>query len=482
MRLGQTSAIYFSTKIIASVIGFFATIYFTRTLGEEVYGFYAITLALVSWLGIVKSVGFGGAIVKRMSENEEPNAYLAAGTVVKTVLTVMVAVGVVIFREQINAYVGQPVAEFVVLLLVVSVFSGLVNSALKGTHRVHLYAPLSMAKQIFRSMLMISLVFVGWGLSGMLLGYAIGTAVITTVGLVFVRPSFTMPQWRHVRRLFDFAKFSWLGSMSKKVMSDLDIIILGLLVPTGLTGIYAVAYTLSEFLEIFSHAIKESLFPELSKRSAVNDTDMISRLTNDALSYAGLFLIPGIVGSAVLGDRLMRVYGDGFAVGGQVLTILLVGILAYSYNKHLLNTLNGIDRPDLAFRTNAVFISANLILNVALVYTIGWVGAAIATATSAGIGLVFGFYYTRSHVGFKIPYREVTCQWVASLCMGLIVYIARYAGESNFAWVDDFNAVFVVLLVGIGAAVYFVLLLSISSTFRNTVTNNLPFAVPLLDR
>jgi len=54
--------------------------------------------------------------------------------------------------------------------------------------------------------------------------------------------------------------------------------------------------------------------------------------------------------------------------------------------------------------------------------------------------------------------------------------------EARWMWVDDFNAVFVVLLVGLGAAVYFVLLLGISSTFRTTVTNNLPFAVPLLDR
>ena len=118
MRLGQISIIYVISKIAASVIGFFATIYFTRTLGEEVYGFYAIALALVSWLGLVKSVGFGKAIVKRMSEEEEPDAYLAAGTLIKGTLTLIVAVLVFVFGDLVNAYVGRPVAEFVVLLLV----------------------------------------------------------------------------------------------------------------------------------------------------------------------------------------------------------------------------------------------------------------------------------------------------------------------------------------------------------------------------
>ena len=480
MRLGQTSVIYLIAKIFGSVIGFFATIYFTRTLGEEVYGFYAITLALVSWLGIVKSVGFGQAIVKRMSEDEEPDAYLAAGTTVKTVLTGIVAVGVLLFREQVNAYVGQPVAEFVVLLLVVSIFSGLVSSALKGSHRVHVYAPLSTVKQGVRSIAMVALVFVGWELSGMLLGHAIGTAVIAAIGLAIVRPTVTIPRWRHVRELFDFAKFSWLGSMRKKTFSDMDIVVLAVFVPAGLTGIYAVAYTLAKFLDIFGSAIRTTLFPELSKRAAADDNHMIRTLTTDALTYAGLFLIPGIVGGTILGERLLRIYGPGFGIGATVLPILLVGILAYSYTKQLLNTLNGIDRPNLAFRANAVFIGSNLLLNLALVYTIGWVGAAIATATSAGIGLLFGFHYTRKHVAFTVPYGEIARQWAAALGMGLVVYAARAFGEARWAWIADYNAVFVVGLVGLGAAVYFTLLFGISREFRTTVANNLPFDVPLL--
>ena len=476
MRLGQTSVIYLVSKLAGSLLGFLATIYFTRTLGEEIYGFYAITLALVSWLGIVKSVGFGKAIVKRMSEDEEPSAYLVAGTAIKATLTALVALGVLVFREQVNAYVGQPVAEFVVLLLVVSIFSGLVNTALKGTHRVHVYAPLSTAKQGAQSIVMIALVYLGWELAGMLLGYAIGTAAIAAIGLLVVRPTFARPRWRHVVSLFDFAKFSWLGSMRKKTFSDMDIIVLGLFVPAGLTGIYAVAYTLSKFLDIFGSAIQTTLFPELSKRSATDNTDMVRTLTNDALSYAGLFLIPGIAGAAILGDRLMLIYGDGFEIGAQVLTMLLVGILAYTYNKQLLNTLNAVDRPDLAFRANGVFIVSNLVLNVALVYTIGWIGAAIATASSAAIGLVFGFYYTRRHVGFSVPLEEISKQCLAALLMGVVVYAARALGETHP--IAAYNEIFVVALVGIGALVYFLVLLSISRTFRTTVSRNLPFDVP----
>jgi len=482
MRLGQTSAIYFISKLLAYMLGFVATIYFTRTLGDEIYGFYAVTLALVSWLGIIKTVGLGNAIVKRMSEGEEPNAYLAAGTAIKAALTTIVALGVFIFQDQVNAYVGQPVAELVVVLLIVSIASGLVSAALKGTHRVHIYAPLKTVKEAFMSISMVVLVFLGWELTGMLVGHALGTAIIAVIGLVIVRPQVVIPERRHFVRLFDFGKYSWLGKMEKKTINEMDILVLGVFASANLTGVYAVTYSLSKFLEVFGSAISKTLFPEMSKLSTEDDLQMVQKLTHDALTFAGILLIPGIIGAALLGDRLMLIYGPEFEIGEQVLVLLIIGVLIYTYSRQLFTTLNAIDRPDLAFRANGVVVIANIVLNVTLIYSIGWVGAAIATALSAAIGFVFGLYYVRTQISLSLPYCELSRQWIAALLMGSVVYIARYFGESNFAWVDDFNTVFVVLLVGLGAAVYFVLLLSISSTFRTTVTNNLPFAVPLLNR
>ena len=476
MRLGQTSVVYVVSKVLSSVIGFLATVYFTRTLGEEIYGFYAITIALVSWLGIVKSVGFGKAIVKRMSEEEESEAYLTAGTIIKGILTIFVSLGVLLFREHVNEYIGVPVAEFVILLLIATIFSDLVNSALKGSHRVHVYAPLSTFKEAARSILMVGLVYIGWELSGMLVGHAIGTVVMATIGLVIVRPNLTVPDWGHIVSLFDFAKYSWLGKMRGRTFNDIDILILGFFVPVGLTGIYAIAYSLSKFLEIFGKGIQNTLFPEISRLSTRADQEMIATLTQDALSFAGLFLIPGVVGAALLGDRLMLVYGPGFDIGHWVLVILIAGLFVYTYTRQLLNTLNAIDRPDLAFRANGAFIVANIVLNVFFVWQFGWIGAAVATALSATIGLAFAFHYTRRLIDFTVPYGEIGRQWVAALLMGGVVYGARAVGEETA--VAAYNEVFVVLLVTLGAGVYFLTYLAISTTFRDTVRRNLPVDVP----
>ncbi len=480
MRLGQTSVVYLIFSILSSLIGFLGTIYFTRTLGEEIYGYFVITLAVVSSLGIFKNIGIGNAIVKRMSEGKEPDKYITAGIITKAVFTIFIAAGVLVFSDFVNDYVGQSVAVFVILILIASILSSLVASALKGTHRVHIYAPLQTGKETFRTIIMIALVFFGWELTGMLLGHAIGTIAIAAVGFWIVRPQLSLPSKRHYCRLFDFAKYSWLGDMRKKSFQDADILVLGFFVSSGLTGIYAISYTLAKFLDIFGSAIRNTLFPEMSKLSTNQNTDMVATLTTDALSFAGLFLIPGVVGAAILGDRLMLVYGPSFDAGHWILVILLVGLIVYTYTKQLLNTLNAIDRPDLAFRANGAFIIANVALNVVLVWWIGWFGAAIATALSATVGFSLSLHYVRRFIDIQLPLNEIGLQWTAALVMGVIVYTGRSLGESTLAWVDDFNVIFAVLLVGLGAIVYFVVLLTISRRFQKTVERNLPFNIPIM--
>lgn len=482
MRLGQTSIVFFVSKVLGSALGFVATIYFARVLGEEILGFYALVLSIVAWLTVLGKVGLSSAITKRISEGDEREAYATAGAITLTAIGIVVAAGVILFQGYVNSYVGRPVASLTAVIIFAAFSSSFVFAALKGYHLVHVYAILSTTRIVARALIQIALVVVGFQLTGLLVGYAAAAVVFTVAGLAILRIRPVWPKKRHFTSLFDFAKFSWLGGMRGKTFDQVDIIVLGFFVQTGLIGVYSVAWSLSKFLDIFSSAVSTTLFPEMSETAAQNDPESIAGLVEDALAFGGLIIVPGFVGGTVLADRIMSIYSDGFVVGEAVLPLLIVALLIYTYNKQLLNVLNAIDRPDLAFRANAVFIATNVILNVVLIWQIGWVGAAIATALSAAVGLVFAFYYANKNVPFSLPYGEIARQWTAALAMGAVVYATRMFGEARWAWVPDYNAVFVISLVSLGATVYFTLLLGISNRFRTTVSNNLPVDLPLIGK
>ena len=478
MRLGQTSILYFGAKLFGSAVGFLATVYFARVLGEEILGFYFLVLAVVSWAVIIGKVGFSSAITKRVSEGDDPDAYIATGAAMIFGSGVIIALALVIFRPYVNEYIGQPVTGYVVLLLAITLFLSVVRASLKGYHLVHIYAFLSIGKESLRALCQVALVIVGFELAGLFLGYAAGGLVIALVGLWYLRLSPSRPTLDHARSLFAYAKFSWLGSLRSRTFDWIDVIVLGFFVPAGLIGIYSIAWSIAKFLDIFGASISTTLFPEMSKLSSEDDLKAVSGLTADALSYAGLILIPGLVGTATVGDRLLAIYGENFPEGATILVILTVALLVYTYNKQLLNTLNAVDRPDLAFRSNGIFIVSNAVLNVVLVYEYGWTGAAVATALSAGVGLAVSYYYARSLVVFSFPVAEVGRQGIAALGMGAVVFYVRQFGETH--WIAEVNEAFVVLLVAVGASVYFGLLFAISKQFRTTVRDNLPFEIPVV--
>jgi O-antigen/teichoic acid export membrane protein len=119
MRLGQISSIHFVSNLFASVLGFVATVYIARILGAEPLGIYHLSLGLISWLSVVGTVGFSGAISKRVSEGEEPGAYAVAGLSIVAGFFLVVAVALFAARHHVNAYVGFPATGVLIAILLV---------------------------------------------------------------------------------------------------------------------------------------------------------------------------------------------------------------------------------------------------------------------------------------------------------------------------------------------------------------------------
>ncbi len=480
MRVGQTSIIVFVSKLVAALLGFVATVYFARVLGAEILGLYAVVLALAGWIKIGGQVGVSKALTKRLSEGDEQSEYLAAAIILVTMFGFITSVAVMLFREQVNAYIGTDAALLVVLLVFVGLFHQIIRASLSGERLVHISGLLSPVRTGGRSAIQVGLVMVGFGLSGMVIGYAAGTFLAGILGIVFLSTHLKLPKKRHFVSLYDYAKYAWLGGIKSRTWSDIDILILAAFVPASLVGIYSIAWSIAKFLNLFGAALSKTIFPEISHAGTKENEAMVQSLIEGSLTFGGLILIPGLIGGTVLADRLLLIYGPEFTEGVSVLAILIIAYLIQDYWKQLMTAIKALDRPDLAFRINLVFIICNASLNVALIVLIGWIGAAIATGISVSVGLILAFRSLRGLVSFNVPVSEILQQWIAALLMGGVVYAARHLGEANLGWVDDLNAVFVVALVGLGAAVYFTILFGISTEFRTTVANNLPFDVPLI--
>lgn len=470
MRPAKTTIIYFLSDVATSLIGFLATLYFARVLGAAVLGKYYVVVAILAWVSI-PSNGIASAINKRVSEGTAPGRFLSAGFLMNGLLAAGVALVAIALRHRLDAYVGAPVGVLFAVLFVGHVGFWSVRAGLAGQRKVAQAGALKTADRVLRVGTQVGLVIVGYEVVGLVVGHALGFVVAAVAGLVLyeVRPS--MPRRDEVRDLLAYARYAWLGdkkSVKSRTFAWMDTLVLSLFVGSGLIGVYEIAWRLASVLVIVSNSIQHTLFPEISGIAADGDYDEVRKFMNEALFYAGIFTIPGLFGAAVIGPKLLRIYGAEFVQGGLVLLILIVARTLDAYGTQLLNIINAIDRPDITFRINFAFIATNLVLNVGLVYWIGWHGAAIATAVSAGVTVVAGYVVLADLLDRpQLPIGGIVRQTVAAAAMGAAVWGIR----GVLPWQ---NMYVTVGLVFFGAGVYVVVLHAVSTRVREKTRSLLP--------
>ncbi|WP_313691374.1 polysaccharide biosynthesis C-terminal domain-containing protein [Halorarum halobium] len=478
MRLGQKSAIFFASKIGSSVLGFFATVYFARELGSAILGDYFLVLAVVGWLTIVAKAGITKSITKRVSEGVDKSQHIVAGAVLILALTSATSTGIFLFRGQINQYLGAPLYWVVILLLFGRIGFSVVMAVFRGDHLVHIEAALGISQSVSRITLQVAGVAAGLSIFALLGGeivsfISVGLAAIILLPTLFGRSlGMTVPDRSHFSSITNFAKYSWLERAKGGTYSLMDKLVLGFFVSSSLIGIYSICWNIATVMGIFSKSLSSTFFPEMSRLSGEAGRPRIVNYLDDTLAFSGLFVIPGFVGSVVVGEGVLNLYGSEFRQGYAILVLLVASILVHSYYRQVVSTIDALDRPDLSFQANILFVGSNIVLNFLLVFYFGWLGAAVATLVSVVCGFVFAYFLLGRILTFTIPWKEIRKQVVAAIIMGLLVKAVLYSSKTIGA--SPFEVRIVIPAVTFGATVYFGLLFLISGRFRLKVTENIP--------
>jgi O-antigen/teichoic acid export membrane protein len=472
MRVGQTSVIHFVSRFAGSIIGFFAIVYFSRKLGAAILGTYFLVVAIVGWTKNLSAAGVTTAIKKRMSEaDSDEHGYLAAGMLIQALLLLVLGSGILLLSNYVNVFIGQNVAVLVVGILCVESTFSVIGSGLHGQHKVHLFAALDPVRQMLRTGIQVSLVVVGLGLTGLLYGKIAGTGISLLIATVFLSYRLVFPTYEQITSVLSYAKYAWVEGIRGQTFVYMDTLVLGFFVANEFIGYYQVAFNIAAILALFGTSVSSALFPEVSRADSVGDEEAVGTLLNDALAFSGLLLIPGAVGAVLVGRDILQIYGPAFSVADTVLVILVLSQLAFVYMTQLLNVLNATNKPEIAFRINVFFAISNIVLNILLITVFGWLGAAIASLTSAALGIILAYYAVRRSIDGFLPVRDWGSQILAAGIMGGCLLSILSADVMGL--VSGPPIVEKVTIVAFGAAVYGGTLFLLSRRVRNVILANL---------
>lgn len=467
MRLGKTAIIDFLSQGLVSIAGFAATFAIARILGPSGLGKYAIAVALgIFWLSIPAGA-VSSALTKRLSENRDRAEFLSSGLLLNLVLSIIIGLSVYLLRAPIGRYIGADVGHLVALLVVANIAFTTVRAGLMGQKKVATAGIMTAIERLSRTGLQIALIIIGLGVTGLILGHIASLVVIATASLIFYEITAARPTREKIGSMIEYARYSWIGGMQARVFGWMDTLILAFFVGSNLIGIYEAAWGIGSLLAMASGSIGRTLFPEISELSTEDRFDRIREYVNEIIVFSGIFIIPGFFGAITIGDRVLGIYRPEFTAGSIILVILVAANALKVYGSQFVNVINGIDRPNIAFRVNFIFIVMNILLNIGLIPVFGWYGAAIATLISTGLWLGLSYWYLSSLIGSPaVPLGELFREFIASVVMaGGIIIVEPVVGSHHFITLG---------LVLLGATIYAAVLLRISHRVRRKVWSLVP--------
>lgn len=478
MNIAKSSLKILATKLLNSVSGFLAVVIFSRELGASPLGIYYAFVALLGILAIPANFGFGKAVEKKISENNNKGEFLAAGLLVRLPIILIMSIAILASDDYINQYLGADLAGLLVIALIIQGIGGYGISVLKGELRVGETAVAGALRPLGWLIAGYWFLIQGFGLTGIVYGYIIGLTAEGMVGWWKTSVQPTWPKIKHIKSLFDFGRWSVIGSVSGLVYSWMDVLILTAFVSLNITsnraevGAYENAWRVSLLLAIISRSISVTIFPQISRWDANELTDKIESLLPRALLPGLLIVPPGLVGTIVLGKDILRIlFGPEFTVAWIAMIILTGEKFFQSVEAVVGQALAAVDHPELGAIATAISLILNIMLNIALIYFLGIVGAAIATGVSMLINAALQTYYLNQYIKVRMPTQEITWSIFSALIMGTAIYALYLQFPIN-------SVTQLLLIVTIGAVIYgcFMLLHSplrqeAQSIFRSVVQN-----------
>ena len=398
-RAQRMALIAFLIRVASAGIAFFSQIIMARVMGEFEYGVFVFVWVLVVLGGNLSCLGFHTAIIRFLPQydSETERREIRGLTVTARVFAMLSASLLAVTGLAILHFLGDTIEAHYVVPLFLGLFALpmiALGDVLEGTARANSWpvAALS-ATYIIRPTLILAF---------MVIAIACGaprtatTAMQTALAATYVT---TLAQFVSItlrlRRKFEHGplKIDFLAWFRVAIpifliegfgflLTNSDVVVVGLYLPPDQVGIYFAAAKTMALMQFVYFAVKAAAGPRLSAMMA--EGDMIALAGFAGTTSRWTFWPSLAVGLVVLalGEFLLSLFGSAFTAGYPLMAILFAGSLTKALIGPAETLLTMAGKQTLCVILYVGALTANIVLNITLIPLFGLTGAAVATAAA----------------------------------------------------------------------------------------------------
>ena len=295
------------------------------------------------------------------------------------------------------------------------------------------------------------LVLSGYGLFGAIVSLLLVRAFIFVIGFLLVKseirittPSLSVikPYLAFSLPLIPFTVSSWMINIG-------DRYVIGYFMGANAVGIYSASYTLGSVVGFFFGPIVLVLLPAITNLYENNKIQELKNHLKYSFKFFMMFAIPSLFGLSVLSQSLLKTLTTSeFIAGYAIVPIVGLGVILFNSSNLFSDVLMLFKRTKVLSIVYGFSALINMVMNVILVPMIGISGAAVATLITFALhSLILGFISFKK-LPFDIDVKFIAKSVLSSATMGYVIWEINPLGAVN-----------ILISIGIGAVVYFGVLL-----------------------
>lgn len=430
-RIAKNTLALFAAQFFIAILSLVLSIFIARNLGDVTFGKYSFALAFVAIFTVFSDLGYNTLLIRDVARaKDQASKYLSNIISIRALLSIVIfaLIFIIINVMDYPADTKNVIYLFGVYTLLVSL-SNIFRVTFRAFEKMEYEAGINILTEIVKVSLGLLVLFLGYGLMELALVFLFSGIFDFLLSFLVCEKKFVKSKteldfgfWKKTIKIaLPLSMLSIFGLIYIRI----DTIMLSVMKGDAVVGWYNAAYNLVLSFKAIPHLFMNALFPLMSYYY-VSSKSSLKVSYEKSFKYLLLLGLPIAVGITLLADRFIPLfYGQQFVnsvIALQILAWDVLLIFLCKCSSFLLVSSNKQNQMAII----VVFVALlNVILNLFLIPSFSYIGAAIATIAAESFLLIAYIYLTTRSI-FKVSFHKIIVKPIISCgVMGVFIFQFR---------------------------------------------------------
>jgi O-antigen/teichoic acid export membrane protein len=433
--------------VISTVISSIATIFIARLLGSNLYGLYGIVLISPNLISVFRDWGINSAMVRYTAQFRSEDRASEVRNILISGIIFEIALGMALSAISFalsgylatNMFHRPEITSLIQIASITILAGGLINAAtaaFTGIEKMELNSIMLICQSTIKTIIIITLVILGLGTSGAVIGYTVAMIIAGLIGVALVWTQYkNLPKLSNVKleikayikSMLAYGTPLSLSAIISGFQGQYYAFLLPIFYVTDNTAIgnYGIASTFVVLIAFFATPITTMLFPAFSKLNPQKDKETLLNVFQFSVKYASLLVVPVAALVMCLAEpAVSTLFGKTYSTAPLFLALLAINYIFTAFGSLSTgNFISGQGKTTFILYLTLIAAAIGFPMGYILIMQFGVLGLIVTSLVTGIPTTIIMLYWIRKHYELTVDWRSSAKILLSSAIAAALTYI-----------------------------------------------------------